>query len=377
MRGVQVLRIELHPGLAAAIAILASVGVRAAPPSGVPAGMPAMPAVSCSASEAGVGFVCGPRDVEDLVQVPGTDWLIGSETGVSQFPGSLVAIDTQAKSWHRIFPDGKTPIGDSGADCKAPPDPKKFTAVGLAIDVRSGKPMRLYAVERLRRAIEIFDLRTTGSGPEVSWSHCIPMPQGKPGNSVLPLPDGRFAVSTFIEDGFGFADLGRGLNTGRVLIWKEGQGFTELPGSFSSGANGLALSAAGDSIFLAVTGAKQVLKIALDGRGVLQRIALDFGPDNLRAAPDGSVLVAGRASEAACGDIPPVGAPPQPPDMKAMMCPRGVAVARVDSTTGAVQPVVRTTPNPNFRGGSGAAQVRDEIWLAAFPSAGVGYVKVK
>jgi len=199
------------------------------------------------------------------------------------------------------------------------------------------------------------------------------MPAGKTGNSVLPLPDGRFAVSTFLEDGFDFPKPGREVNTGRVLIWTQGQGFTELPGSFLPAPNGLALNPDGTSIFVAASGARAILKIALDGRGVLQRIPLEFGPDNLHSAPDGSILATGRAREAACGDIPRSDQPPQP----TTMCPRGVMVVRIKPSTGAMQLVARTAPNLNFSAGSSAAQVRDEIWLTAFPSAGVGYVKAK
>ena len=52
----------------------------------------------------GLNFVCGPSGVEDLVQVPGTHWIVGSGMAERGNPGKLHLIDANKKSWEILYP---------------------------------------------------------------------------------------------------------------------------------------------------------------------------------------------------------------------------------------------------------------------------------
>jgi len=60
----------------------------------------------------GFGFVCGPKSAEDLVQVPGTQWIIAS--GMVQ-GASMTLIDSQQKNWAVLYP-GERPRAEQNMD---------------------------------------------------------------------------------------------------------------------------------------------------------------------------------------------------------------------------------------------------------------------
>ena len=47
---------------------------------------------------AGFHYLCGPNGAEDLVRVPGTQWIIGSGMGENGNAGKLHLIDAENKS---------------------------------------------------------------------------------------------------------------------------------------------------------------------------------------------------------------------------------------------------------------------------------------
>src|SRR5688500_4921988 len=97
---------------AATVIALASVAALAQQPPAAPP--PCVP-------EGQIRVVCGQDGPEDLVEVPGTPWLIASAYGQQ---GGLFLIDTRALSSRRLFPDASaTDRHDKKtyADCPGPP----------------------------------------------------------------------------------------------------------------------------------------------------------------------------------------------------------------------------------------------------------------
>src|SRR5690349_991872 len=71
-------------------------------------------------------FVCGAMNAEDLVQVPGTDWVIASGFAGGGAPvGHLYLIGARDKSLKVLFP-GEHPMSrhdrETYADCPGAPD---------------------------------------------------------------------------------------------------------------------------------------------------------------------------------------------------------------------------------------------------------------
>src|SRR6267142_2617071 len=93
----------------------------------------------------GLNFICGLQAAEDLVLVPGTNWLIAS--GMTAGSG-LHLIDTQAKTTRSLFSSN---VFTTRADktrfsgCPGPPDPKQVVLHGLSLRPAQTGRYTLYA----------------------------------------------------------------------------------------------------------------------------------------------------------------------------------------------------------------------------------------
>lgn len=293
--------------------------------------------------------MCGYRQPEDLMRVPGTPWLLVSQTATN---GGLTAIDVRDRSSRRLFPAPEAKVAFDRkryADCPgAPPAGDEFTVAGLA--VRAGPAATVYAVGlRQRRAIEVFELDTRAATPSVTWVGCVPTPAGLGLNSVAPLPNGGFITSKFLTWGGDMqAEVARaraGQINGEAWSWAPGAGWAKVPESESAGANGVVTSADGRWLYLVGWGSRSFSKIALGGATPGRRdIQLGFRLDNIHWADDGSILGAGQAGTEAA------------PTTK---------VVKIDPETLTVTDLVEVADTPAFGVGSAAAEVGDEIWVGS------------
>ncbi|MDO9487139.1 MAG: hypothetical protein Q7J32_02110, partial [Sphingomonadaceae bacterium] len=307
----------------------------------------ALPAEICAAD--GGRALCGYRQPEDMVRVPGTPWLLVSQTATN---GGLTAIDVRDKSSRRLFPAPGAKIAFDRkryAGCPGPPPAgDEFTVAGLA--VRAGPVATIYGVGlRKRRAIEVFEMDTRAATPAVTWVGCAPTPAGLGLNSVAPLPDGGFVTSKFLRWGGDMAaEVERaraGEINGELWSWAPGAGWAKVPGTESAGANGVVTSADGRWLYLVGWGSRSFSKISV-GRTPVERrdIQLGFRLDNIHWAADGSILGAGQAGTDAA------------PTTK---------VVRIDPETLAVTDLVEAADTPAFGMGSAAVEVGDEIWVGS------------
>src|SRR5688500_80494 len=85
------------------------------------------------APAAGLTFICGLQNPEDVVRVPGTRWLLTS----GMAPGAgLSVVDTQAKAVRKLYgPDTANARPDRArfTSCPGPLDPKQAVLHGLAL----------------------------------------------------------------------------------------------------------------------------------------------------------------------------------------------------------------------------------------------------
>lgn len=276
------------------------------------AGVPgAAPQADC-APKGELSFACGMAAPEDLVAVSGTRWIITGSMPMGGGVGGLYLVDSRDRSVHRV---------DLAADKAVPPafasnaveatavgrcaslDPGKFLSHGLSFAKGEGGVHRLYVMGHGgREAIELFNVDATGDRPVVRWAGCVPLPEGVEGNSVAALPEGGFMVTTLYDPGetvwsVRMGKLGSGAPAGGVFEWHAASGFKRLSIPPMSGPNGIEVSADGASIYLAGWGDRIVRRIDRSGRELTKPVKLDFLPDNLHWAPDGSLLVAGQPTE--------------------------------------------------------------------------------
>jgi hypothetical protein len=251
-----------------------------------------------------LGFVCGPLNSEDLVQVPRTDWIVasGMDGGGAGTHGTLHLVNARDKSWKVLFPGANPklqPDKSTYSDCPNAPDLDKFSAHGLNLRPGDGGTDTLFVVNHGgRESIEIFALDTKGGEPTVTWAGCAVMPDHTWPNSVAPLPDGGMVVTDMFDPGDTKVSdkMASGANTGAVYEWHPQQGFAVVPGSQMSGDKGNEVSRDGKWIYVAAWGNKAVVRLSRGGPAAPKRDTLPAGflVDNLRWAPDGALVVAGQ-----------------------------------------------------------------------------------
>ena len=236
-----------------------------------------------------VQFVCGPKNAEDLVAVPGTKWLIAS--GMAE-GASLVLIDTRDNSWRVAYP-GPNPRAAHDAvyaDCTTPPDATKLQTHGLNLRPGSRGHSTLYAVAHgARESIEVFDVDATGREPAVTWKGCVPMPEGLAANSVASFGDGSLVATVLLMPGKTFADSVARRPTGAVFEWSPGKhGFELIRGSELPGNNGIETSVDGREIYVVSSGFQTIVALSHENptKQLRSTRPLPFTPDNVHRGTD-------------------------------------------------------------------------------------------
>jgi hypothetical protein len=325
-----------------------------------------------------LGFVCGPLNSEDLVQVPGTAWIVasGMDGGKAGTRGSLHLVDSVDKIWRTLFPDGDPQVRwdrQTYGDCPNPPDLAKFSAHGLNLRPGPNGTSTLYVVNHGgRESIEVFALDAKPGEPTVVWIGCVVMPPHTWPNSVAPLSDGGMVVTDMFDpaDPKVSEKLAAGADTGAVYEWHPHQGFTLVPGSRMSGNNGIEVSRDGKWIYVAAWGSKAVVRLARGG-GAAKRDVLPAGflVDNLRWAPDGKLIVAGQNVPA--GEVFACFQSAVP------RCTQPWRIDRWDTAAMTLTPLASKPGNPEFGDATVGLQIGSDMFVGTFRGDRIAYFSLK
>jgi hypothetical protein len=305
--------------------------------------------------DSGMAAICGPVASEDLARIPGTHWLVASGLNVGA-PASLHLVDTRTKQSRVLFPSRQARMQMQPAfrgQCPGPLQPARMSLDGLSIraGAQGSASMLLAANHGDRHAIEFFriDLRP---GPALAWVGCVPMPAGTLANAVVALADGGMLVSSFHDpqDRDAWNRMDRGEPTGGVWEWHAGSGWKLLTPGGIPGANGIELSADERTLYVSAWASSQ-LRVIDRTSGVQRIVPLDFRPDNLHRAADGTLLVGGQ--RAAVRDIAACGA----------ACPQPWRVVRFDPTTGNLATLVSGIGSNAINYACGAVEVDGELFM--------------
>jgi hypothetical protein len=306
----------------------------------------AAPASAQCAPDGSVRFVCGVPGPEDLYAIPGTPWVIASSR-VSDDDGSLIVVDTRDLATLTLFPTAVLyPELDRRTYEACPGGPAgTFQPHGIALREGSGGRHTLYVVGHgLREAVEAFALSATGAVPSLTWIGCVVAPEGVSLNSVTPVPGGGIVVTNFNVAG------------GELWEWSPTGGWSEVPGSEMSGPNGVVASPDGRWLYVGGWGEEALVRISRLQEPVQRdQVGVGFHIDNVRWAPDGSLLAAGQygAAVANIGGC-----------LNRGTC-EGVSsrVARIDPRSLRAEQLVDYPSNGLFPFGTAAIAVGDEIWF--------------
>ncbi len=185
------------------------------------------------------------------------------------------------------------------------------------------------------------------------------LPAKASGNGVVGLPDGGFITTNFKDpaDANAFQHMTEMKVTGEVLEWHPQKGWSTLPDSAMSGANGLALTKDGKSLYVAGWPGKNVTRWEKGASGWTKKESIATGilTDNLRWMDDGSLLAGGQDAS-----MPAVF------QCRAPECRVGSAAIRIDVATGKTSRVAQYAGSDAFEGGTTALQVGNEVWFGSF-----------
>ena len=315
-----------------------------------------------------VRFVCGLNGPEDLVQVPGTRWLIASS-----FAGDgLALVDTRTSAVIKLFPSATAttrPDTTTYDACPGPPvTAPRFQTHGLFLKPGRGGRHALYVVAHgPRESVEVFEIDARGAMPGITWVGCAVAPDPIGLNSVLALPEGGFIATNFQSrtppgsGGGGFqAALINGENNGELWEWHTKSGWKKVPGSESAGANGVEMSKDGKWLYVAQWGNRTFARLSRNSVRVTRDvIQLGFRVDNVRWAPDGTLLVAGQGG-------PDCAVLPQTRDAGPCSGVATSTIGKIDPARWTYTKLVDYPTSDVISAATVAIQIGDEFWSGSF-----------
>jgi len=269
------------------------------------------PAIPPCEESNGIRTVCGFRNPEDLVVVPGGEFLLVSEMGtfLSDAPGALSLLDVQREqrrdlpiSWQRGPDDERW--GD--VNCMAP-TPERLSPHGIDLLTRDDGRHQLLVVNHGDEQVEFFELAQIDANWQLQWMGCAKPPGDPFINDVAGLRDGGFVATHMWDKGIPFADvvarLTAGEATGWVWQWLPASGFTKLPDSDDLMPNGITVSPDGNTVFVNVYMGNKTVRINRIS-GIREGELNVKNPDNIVLGEDGHLWVASHLNEPVEGRCP-------------------------------------------------------------------------
>jgi sugar lactone lactonase YvrE len=340
--------------LVSALALAGPALAQTAPPApAVPAAAPA----PCTPVH-GVNFICGMINVEDMLPVDGGKAIIAGS--FKEGSVGFYLIDPVAKTSKVVSLSVAAKPDPIYAGCPGAPDFTKLSTHGLDVRPGANGTATLYAINHGsgRESVEVFALDSRKGSAE--WLGCVVAPAGTSANSVVGLRDKSIVFTKLFDTttrGTGISPVLQGQITGTVFHWIPGKGVSEVPGTQLSGDNGLLASPDGKTLYINAYGTKEVWKVPLDGKGKPTSVKVEFNPDNLRWAPDGTIFVTGQFLK---------------PDNPAG--PNDWGVARLNPETMYLRTAITAPGAPEFDNATTAIQVGSTLWLGTFKGDRVAYM---
>ena len=245
--------------------------------------------------------ILGFENPEDIVAVPGSDWVITSALCGPALPRARTFfVNIRTHEMRPAWPDNVIIDLDRDRFGDVAP-PKAYSFHGLDV-IRRGDVIELYQVNHApwhapgegRESVEVFEIDLEATGPRLRWRGAVLGPAWLNGNDLCALPEGGFAVTNFCYPGPDATRMGRaGGVCGNVLEWRSLQeGWSIVPGSDLNYPNGIAQGPATDAYLVAAWGLKTLVRVSRSApHGGRVEVPMPGLIDNITCTPDGGVLL--------------------------------------------------------------------------------------
>lgn len=338
-------------------------------------------------------LLCGADNVEDMVVLPGTDWIIGSGIGDNFFQRGALHVINQENLTVETVPLDLSPSLHARAPfdkCPAPPAGNLLSAHGLGLQKHKKGSYNLFVMNHGgRESIEVFRIVPTKQRPNFTWIGCIVPPPNAMGNSIAVSSEGVVVLSAFTVADHPLptmADLSKAVSDhkpkgpnesrfqalkGALFTWDHNRGWEQLPNSELNGNNGLELSRDGRWVFVSSWFDRRVVRVALKkGLSESRSISVDFMPDNLRWSFDGKLIATGQdvadpREVFACTKSAGPG------------CPTAYAVAQIDPESLTSETIFRAKGIPEFGTATIGLKTARGLWLGSVRSPCIGHVNTE
>jgi hypothetical protein len=328
--------------LASLLVGAAALRVAAQPP-------PAPPQPPCNPSNP--QWVCGQQTPEDLVALPGGQWVFSSNyTGT----GGINMIKASDRSSAVVYPSAlvKEQLDKKTyPECPGPAPAGRLTTHGLYLQSGNGAAvLQLMAVGHgARESIEVFQVDTRPATPSLTWVGCVIAPETVGLNSVRGLADGGFITTNWLPRGGDQGAMQKmmtGEKNGELWEWHTASGWQKVPGSEAAGANGIELSDDGKTIYMAAWGSQSFIRLS---RGVTpvkrDELPLGFRIDNIHFARDGTLIGAGQITDPGA---------------------RTSKAVKIDPTTLEVREILSRPDDATFVGSTTVIEVGKDLWVGSY-----------
>jgi hypothetical protein len=315
------------------------------------------------------GYIWGPINAEDLIAVPGTDWILTSglvgrgQSGGAYF-GRLYAVHRHDRSCNEIFPHLVTFEPDNSRFGKQDIlNPREFKPHGIDVGLGPAGVPELYVVNHGgRESVEVFEILLDGLRPTLRWIGGAQLPGTSYGNDVACISGGGFLVTAsgepYGETSVTMEETMQGAESGGVLEWSSKGGWSLLADSQMCVANGIAVSSDEQWVYIGGWNSRTIKRIRRSGAAPETRVAaMPIMVDNITWSSTGQLLAAGhygmdmREFMARLTDSKPrLGVPSR--------------IVSIDPETLASEVLIDYGPE-TFGAATTGLQVGDEIWIGS------------
>lgn len=296
-------------------------------------------------------YITDVNDPEDLQRIGESNWVITSNLGTKDWEkGGFFAVDINTHKAYPVEIDFSQKPDNLYKEDSDSFQPDLFCSHGISLRSEGDGSYTLYAVNHgSHESVEVFQVELTDSVPKVTWQGSVNFPDGIGGNSVAALTPDGFLATQATRSGL----------KGIVLKWTPQAGWEEVPDTVFNYDNGLLVSP--DNRFLYVVSNIDgiVYKVPFQqSSGEIKKVKLNFKVDNIRFAPDGSILATGQDS--------PILRQGYFLKTSLEVCPVNTGIAVIAPDTMTVKKTQYIKGTDAFGAGTSTIVIGNEMWIGSF-----------